>query len=302
VKGTLSTVACDSIVTLNLTVNPYKRSTTDAAVCEGQSYFFNNQNYFQAGVYYDTLATAGCDSIIKLSLTVNPYKRGDTILQFICEGERYEFNNRSYTETGIYFDTLTTSGCDSIIALQLTVYPAPSTQITATPQTVNPGGAVELNAPAAASYLWQAAARLSDSSIQNPSAVFYSSSWIYLTATSALGNCTAYDSSYISVRTDTVIVPPCNGNTYIYLPNAFVPGSLYGNGIFRIFSSNIRLVRFQVFNKWGQTVFASTNITDGWNGTYKGKITPGNYVYRVTYYDCNPLLMKVKAGNIILIK
>lgn len=302
-QDTLSTGSCDSIITLSLNITPYKRTGISAAVCEGTFYAFNNRNIGEAGVYADTLVTAGCDSIVTLTLSVIPYKRGDTLTQYICEGETYFFNGDAFNQSGIYFDTIpAATGCDSIATLRLIVKPAPAARITATPQTVNPGAAVEFSTPEAASYVWTTTARLSSNHIQNPTAVFYNSAWVYLTTTSNSNECTGADSVYIQVRTDTVIIAPCGQNTYLYMPNAFVPGSTAGNAVFKIYSSNIRLVQFQVFNKWGETVFATSNIAAGWDGRYRGKITPGNYVYRITYYDCNPNQMRVKSGNILLLQ
>ena len=62
--------------------------------------------------------------IIKtLHLIVNPtYK--DTIFAEICQGEVYTFNGNDYVQTGLYTDSLKTiHGCDSIVTLNLIVYP-----------------------------------------------------------------------------------------------------------------------------------------------------------------------------------
>ena len=67
---TLTNVAgCDSIVTLNLSINSTTSSATQAA-CE--SYTWNGQTYTQSGTYTFTSTNAnGCDSIATLILTIN---------------------------------------------------------------------------------------------------------------------------------------------------------------------------------------------------------------------------------------
>lgn len=68
-----------------------------AALCEGNSYFFGNKNYYTEGVYTDTLrSTSGCDSIVHLSLNVNPIPEtpvisvnGDTLIS--SEAESYQW-------------------------------------------------------------------------------------------------------------------------------------------------------------------------------------------------------------------
>ena len=63
---------CDSIVTLNLTVNPTYNITIDASINEGETYEENGFNVSEAGTYVHTLqAENGCDSVITLNLTVN---------------------------------------------------------------------------------------------------------------------------------------------------------------------------------------------------------------------------------------
>lgn len=71
----MNSMGCDSIITINLTVN---NSTTDSiapTVC-GSSYIAPSGNYTwtSSGVYTDTLQNAsGCDSIITVNLALNPY-------------------------------------------------------------------------------------------------------------------------------------------------------------------------------------------------------------------------------------
>ncbi|MFN8294432.1 MAG: LamG-like jellyroll fold domain-containing protein, partial [Chitinophagales bacterium] len=113
---------CDSIVTLNLTVQNKVSSTVSAQVCNGQSYTFNGQQLTQAGQYFDTLQTVlGCDSFITLNLTVFN-KIETTVNAGICNGQSYTFNGQQLTQAGQYFDTLqTVLGCDSFVTLNLAV-------------------------------------------------------------------------------------------------------------------------------------------------------------------------------------
>ncbi len=63
---------CDSVVSLNLSVNPIVHSAFNQTICQGDLYFFNGQNLYAPGIYSDTLtAQNGCDSVITLTLVVN---------------------------------------------------------------------------------------------------------------------------------------------------------------------------------------------------------------------------------------
>jgi surface protein len=113
-----NSTGCDSIITLNLTINAPTLNTINQSACN--SYTFNNQTITQSGIYFDTLINSiGCDSIITLNLTMNN-TTSSTLTQTACNS--YTFNNQTITQSGTYYDTLINSvGCDTIITLNLTI-------------------------------------------------------------------------------------------------------------------------------------------------------------------------------------
>lgn len=65
-----SSLGCDSLHVLTLTVNPSPFATLSEVSCG--PFNFNGLMLHNSGIYYDTLSTsAGCDSIIQLTLTIN---------------------------------------------------------------------------------------------------------------------------------------------------------------------------------------------------------------------------------------
>jgi gliding motility-associated-like protein len=115
----------------------------------------------------------------------------------------------------------------------------------------------------------------------------------YLYATSAFG-CVNLDSVVVSI----------NSLTLILLPDAFTPNDDGLNDEFRIVRYlNIELLEeFAVYDRWGEKVFSTDIITDGWNGKYKGHEEPlGVYVWMVKArtYDGEEIL---KKGNVTLIR
>ena len=133
-SDTLQTInGCDSIVTLNLTVNPIENTTLSASICEGTSYTENGFNESEAGTYTQNLQTInGCDSIVTLNLTVNS-TLVSSIDAEICEGKTYSENGFEQSEAGTYTQTLQTSnGCDSIVTLNLSIKSNSTTIFTAT--------------------------------------------------------------------------------------------------------------------------------------------------------------------------
>ncbi len=109
---------------ITITVKPKKDTIINISICHGQSYQVGTHNYNSTGVYTDNLQTyLGCDSIVTTNLTVNPIYNiinNDTI----CQGDTFRIGNSIYTQSGIYTNALQSYlGCDSIITINLTVYP-----------------------------------------------------------------------------------------------------------------------------------------------------------------------------------
>ncbi len=115
---------CDSTVILNLTVHPTYNDTITAEICDNEVYTQFGFNVSEQGVYTQHLQSIhGCDSIITLNLTVYPTFTDTTHVE-ICQGDRYQRDGFSAETTGIYVQNLqTTHGCDSVLVLDLVVFP-----------------------------------------------------------------------------------------------------------------------------------------------------------------------------------
>jgi len=75
----LTTLGCDSIYVLNLTVNSTYEFTSYDTICQGDLYSWHGNTYSVSGTYYDSLLTTlGCDSIYVLNLTVDTIPTVDT--------------------------------------------------------------------------------------------------------------------------------------------------------------------------------------------------------------------------------
>ena len=86
------------------------------------------------------------------------------------------------------------------------------------------------------------------------------------------------------------------------LPNAFTPGS-GTNNIFALVNRGIVSVNyFRVFNRWGNMMFETKSISQGWDGTYKGEPQPfGVYVYDIQAVTPTGRIVN-KHGNVTLLK
>jgi hypothetical protein len=122
-----ASTGCDSIDILTLNVHEVFADTLNAIICTGDTYIFAGDTLSEAGTYSVTLESSlGCDSTVTLHLTVAPVFT-TLLTSIICAGEFVVFNGDTLTVSGIYTDSLTsTSGCDSVAVLDLTVLPVAS--------------------------------------------------------------------------------------------------------------------------------------------------------------------------------
>lgn len=120
---TLTSMAnCDSIIRLNVIEIADQLTILNGEFCEGSSYSYNNQELNRADSYifeYETYQ--GCDSIVELTLIENQNKQRVLPIE-ICEGGYYEIGEEKLDEEGSYsIEFQTSSGCDSIIIVELEV-------------------------------------------------------------------------------------------------------------------------------------------------------------------------------------
>ena len=63
------------------------------------------------------------------------------------------------------------------------------------------------------------------------------------------------------------------------IPTAFTPNGDGKNDTYVILARDVKTFHMSIYNRWGETVFTSNDITQGWDGTYKGTPQPvGDYV------------------------
>lgn len=140
---TIPNGACQDIYTLFLTVNEPTYDTLYEAICLGDTYnqygFDVTPEYVGLSTYQQSLtAENGCDSVITLFLTVNASYLFETTAS-TCDNTPYVWREHEYTETGVYYDRLTTvTGCDSVYVLYLTVNPTYEIYLTDTAHVNEP--------------------------------------------------------------------------------------------------------------------------------------------------------------------
>lgn len=89
----------------------------------------------------------------------------------------------------------------------------------------------------------------------------------------------------LCVSSDTILVVP--GDCDIFVPSAFTPNRDNLNETFGVITDvTVQNFSLQIFSKWGQVIFNTTDVSQKWDGTFKGKDMPtGAYFWMMNYVD-----------------
>jgi hypothetical protein len=111
---------CDSLLTINLTLNNNSSGSESITTCDSYTWPVNGNTYISSGTYNTTLINAlGCDSLVTLNLIINNSNSGS---EAVTTCDNYTWNSATYTISGTYNTTLTNiAGCDSLATLNLTI-------------------------------------------------------------------------------------------------------------------------------------------------------------------------------------
>jgi gliding motility-associated-like protein len=149
--------------------------------------------------------------------------------------------------------------------------------------------------PGGDKFTWVPAIGLNNANIANPVAVLSGetdSVRYFVTATSIYG-CTGVAD---------ILVKVFKTGPDIFVPNAFTPGGAT-NKLFRPVPVGITSLEFfRVYNRWGQLVYSTVTIGDGWDGTLDGRPLPSDtYVWQVegTTYEGRKVFHK---GTMVLVR
>jgi gliding motility-associated-like protein len=279
--------------TSSITVKPAKDSTFNVIVSNGT-----------------------CEDSMKVTVTVNtkpvPTISKDTT---ICSGKTVQLNSSggaSYSwspVTGLsspstpnpkatplvtteYIDTVANGGCIAIDSVLITVNPSPIAVTTPYPSVnIVSGFSTPLLVTPASSYIWTPATGLSCDTCQSPSASPTVTTTYYVTINS--GGCSATDSI------EVIVIENCG---QVFIPTAFSPNGDGQNDILYIKGDCIQTIDFNIYDRWGNVVFRTQDMTQGWDGTYMGKpAQTGTYTYFITVLTNNGNTAS-KKGSITLVR
>lgn len=202
--------------------------------------------------------------------------------------------NHIYREQGTYPVVLTATGVQgcsiSLPAREVVAYGTNANAGNDT--TVADNQPVRLNGSGGEYYSWSPATGLSATDIPDPVAVLTSDMRYELTVWSDEG-CYTKDSILIKVYK----------GPEIYVPSGFSPNADGRNDRLQFIPAGMTSIDyFQVYNRYGQLVYRSTDARAGWDGTFNGKPqSSGTYVWMVKGLDFNGKV-HTKKGTVVLVR
>lgn len=91
---------------------------------------------------------------------------------------------------------------------------------------------------------------------------------------------------------------------FLWIPNAFRPGSLEGNSTFKgigLYENICENHEFRIFNRWGEQLFYTADPAEAWDGTYQNNIvTSGVYVYSLRFKLPGEKMMEYRGAVLAL--
>jgi gliding motility-associated-like protein len=207
----------------------------------------------------------------------------------------------SFANIGVNIITYTLNGvCGGGSSIDILVYPNPEASFTAdnfSTSVLDPVFYFENTSVNATTYTWNFGNGTS-STLENPTQIYPEVIGYYLVELIATNN-----SGCVDTATNFVYVEE---ETIFYVPNAFSPdGNEVNNIFYPVFSEGYDpdYYSLRIFNRWGEVVFETTKVTEGWDGTYKGEMCQdGTYVWSISFKAATSDLVYRHEGHVVLIK
>lgn len=163
------------------------------------------------------------------------------------------------------------SACDTFLKVELKAYPPAEISIDPSFATVKYGEGIQLTAYGGNTYIWTPANSLNNRTGQIVIAFPQEDTEYEIIGVNDYG---CRDTAYATINVDF--------NKQIRMPNAFSPNSDGLNDIFAIPGGKWSILKFEVYNRYGQMIYQNNQYTKGWDGMFQGKTCDaGIYFYAI---------------------
>jgi gliding motility-associated-like protein len=189
-----------------------------------------------------------------------------------------------------------TLGCPKPSSDTILVTVAPKIIANAGRDTVAlPGQPLQLEATGGQNYLWTPEIFLSNINIPNPIATLDANidSIKYKVKVLDANGC---------FSEDDIVIRVYKTGPDIFVPSAFTPNGDGKNDVLKPYTVGIsKLSYFNVYNRWGQLVFTTTELGKGWDGIFNGNPQPANaYVFSTEGTDYTGKTVYRKGTTVLI--
>lgn len=271
VTATLGLCSINDTVIINVNPAPIPDAGPDGFICYGQSY----QLQGSGGVLF--------------SWSPSNYLSNDAIPNPVSTPISTTTYSLSVTDA---------HGCRSLITDQVTVDVTPPIHVQTYPRDtlIYTGEQVQFHAFSGGNmYSWSPATGLNNPNISDPVATGGAPGDVvmYKVTASTMAGCKG--EGYVTVR---VYKGPD-----MYMPTAFTPNGDGLNDIFKPTNVGIKQINyFRIYNRWGQLLFSTNRMNEGWDGTFGGVRQPaGVYVWMIQGVTDNNRIIS-KKGTVAIVR
>jgi len=284
---------CDSTARLYLVV----ATTNTSTISDCGQIVYNGTTYTSNSIVRDTIRSvvSGCDSVLNVvnidikpipAISINP-------VAAVCKGKTAQLQAQVTAGAAVEWVGIGTTNPVQITPQVNTTYTAVATgtngctdtarinvvvtdfslDLTTAVNPVQAGVTVTASTQSATSYTvteWQPAVLYPQQQALSQQFRADTSTNIMVVGRSTEG---CIDTARLYLEVEQI-------NNDVFVPNVFSPNGDGRNDVFRVFGSSLNSVDLTVFNQWGELIFRSRDLNNGWDGRFKGTAQPvGVYIY-----------------------
>jgi gliding motility-associated-like protein len=106
------------------------------------------------------------------------------------------------------------------------------------------------------------------------------------------------------IISDTMVIKGGLGTGVLWFPNSFTPNENGLNDKFEAKGADITFFHLMIFDRWGELIYETEKLDEGWDGFYKGKLSQQDvYVWKVKYKTlCSEDEIHTRIGHVTLVR
>jgi gliding motility-associated-like protein len=212
----------------------------------------------------------------------------------------FNISNPTASMPGIYILSVNNpaNGCTASDTVRVAYDTVPPVADAGADQTLKcPPESLVLGSPANPDFMYQWLQAKGLSAVDAAQPLADSAGEFELIVTNAVNGCKS--------RPDTVTIFWRNCECEFFIPTAFSPNHDGVNDILAPFKycDDYKNLKFSIYNRWGELIFYTNDIRQGWNGEYKNELQQlDSYLWTLEYFDAVNQKERFEKGAVVLLR